>query len=313
MFNSLNGSATTFNSGNGYYTTIGGNAMDSFRMPACIAETQEDFLRHYTNLPKNWWENNTGFAEALIQGYRIAQMEQQLSKLKVQLKRAKDKDLTLYKKLWEESGSLEIDIRDCKIMLANLIAYVCEESMDRAYKIMSRMYIPEDDEYEMLIKKEYSTKEDDEAKPYEKGVFDSVSAEDSPKFKYSLHRWDEYHDGILKEVRVDYEHIIQEDNNKLDELSEKINLYKSELEMLEDGEGSDMISSTAIDLKEMIEKLESEYDELMLLSAERQRAIERSVAADAAAKTKKNAKAFARQIDAEWLAMTPTEQAAWGV
>ena len=312
FINSLNGSATTFNSGNGYYSNIGGNAMDSFRMPACIAETQEDFLRHYTNLPKNWWENNTGFAEALIQGYRIAQMKQRLSKLKAQLKIAKDKDLVLYKKLWEESGSLENDIQDCKIMLANLIAYVCEESMDRAYKIMSRMYIPKDDEYETLVKKEYATREDDEAKPYEKGVFDSVSEEDMPRFKYSLHRWNEYHDGILKEVRVDYEKVINEDNAKLDELSDKINVVKTELETLEE-EDAAKNASKIIELREFVKQLESEYDELMLLSAERQRAVERSIAADAEAKTRTNAKAFARQIDAEWLAMTPTEQAAWGV
>ena len=142
--------------------------LQSFRLPAEVAETQEDFVRNFYNLRKNDWDNVLGIPWLHIASYHLGKM------------------------LMLNKGKPSGEYEELKIKLAHFIKDTFECSIDRAYAILHRIYIPTEEEYEYLMKREYSGTPC--TTPIVVGVYDSVDEESQGWFNFCLDKWNGWHD-----------------------------------------------------------------------------------------------------------------------
>ena len=155
-------------------TTEGGSMNRQFRMPATIAANQSQFHTMFYNLRKNYWENATGWALAHI-------VAKDLDELKL-----------------NTPNEVSDEVKDAEIELMELLAYGCEISRDHAYWVLHNMYIPTDEEYQYLMRREYGEHPDETIARHTPGVYDSIDKGQEGWFAFCKSRWDAYHD--LKDV-----------------------------------------------------------------------------------------------------------------
>lgn len=82
------------------------------------------------------------------------------------------------------------EIDDAKVRLASFIQGTFDCSVDRAYSILHKIYIPTVEEYNYLMKKEFPVTE--KIAPMIPGVYDSVTEEERPWFNFCLNKWDDW-------------------------------------------------------------------------------------------------------------------------
>lgn len=136
-------------------------------LPADIAGTQEQFRRLFYNVRNNDWNNCQGFAYIHIA--------------------ARDLDELILNTPNMHSG----EINDAKARLTTMIRDVYDCSIDRAISILNNVYIPTQEEYIHLCKKEFGKNEN--LGPWVEGVYDSVPAEESGWFNFCLNKWNLFH------------------------------------------------------------------------------------------------------------------------
>ena len=162
-------------------STEGGTEMNrQFRMPATIAANQSQFHTMFYNLRKNYWENATGWALAHI-------VAKDLDELKL-----------------NTPNEVSDEVKDAEIELMELLAYGCEISRDHAYWVLHNMYIPDEEEYAYLMRREYGENPDETIPPHVEGVYDSIEPGMEGWFNYCKSRWDSYHDAEMNGQRTDF-------------------------------------------------------------------------------------------------------------
>lgn len=89
------------------------------------------------------------------------------------------------------AGMNSPEITKAKALITSYIRYVYDCSIDRAIAIMNATYIPTDEEYDYISKRELGT---EQYNPYTEGVYDSVPEEQKGWFNFCKQRWNEFHD-----------------------------------------------------------------------------------------------------------------------
>ena len=153
------------------YSQMFGNDSNSVKMPAIIADTEEKFLYNFYNLPKYDWEKRRGDAYVHILAYELDEL------------------------ILNTPGMDSWEIEDLKTEMAEYIKMVCETDIARAYKILHKVYVPTEEQYTYLIKKEYGR--DAVLNPViYKGVYESVEPENKGWFNFALNKWNRWHDAL---------------------------------------------------------------------------------------------------------------------
>ena len=152
------------------YAQMYGNA-DRFQMPECLADTAEKFHKLFYEIPKNDWDKCKGNAYIHILAYELDEL------------------------ILNTIGMESMEIDDAKVELAEVIKYECQCGIDRAYKILHKLYIPTESEYLYLCKREYG--KDSVLNPVlVKGVYESV--EEIGWFNFALDKWNKWHDALAE-------------------------------------------------------------------------------------------------------------------
>lgn len=137
--------------------------------PADLAGTTEEFRELFYKVPNSDWTRIKGFPLPHILAYDLDEL------------------------ILNTPGMKSAEIDEAKVHLAGVLQQAYDCSIDRAYAIMHRIYIPTAEEYEYLCKKEF-TEENFSNAPIVKGVYDSVTDELRPWFNFCLSKWNEWHE-----------------------------------------------------------------------------------------------------------------------
>ena len=137
-------------------------------LPADLAGTTEEFRELFYKVPNSDWTRIKGFPLPHILAYDLDEL------------------------ILNTPGMKSVEIDEAKVHLAGVLQQAYDCSIDRAYAIMHRIYIPTAEEYEYLCKKEF-TEENFSSAPIVKGVYDSVTDELRPWFNFCLSKWDDWH------------------------------------------------------------------------------------------------------------------------
>lgn len=138
-------------------------------LPADVAANQKQFQELFYNVRNNDWDNCKGFAYLHIAVRDLDEL------------------------ILSTPGMYSEEVKDAKTRLTTMIRDVYECSVDRAATILNNAYIPTQEEYDYIFKREFGK---DESRPdyvYEEGVYDSIPAEQSGWFNFCLNKWNAFH------------------------------------------------------------------------------------------------------------------------